>query len=133
MSWYGGGPSIPRVMIESGMKKRLVVEVYPMTVRVCERRNAQKEELIRVSKAALGLDLLKKVSAKFYCAPHRALLWRLGEDGYLELQLQNNLQKNGIDEGSVLIFEEKLPSGEFEPSPPVWIRPKGKDINMMMR
>jgi hypothetical protein len=42
--WYGGGPVISRPMVETGfVKKRLVVEVYPMAVRALERRHAKKQ------------------------------------------------------------------------------------------
>ena len=101
--WYGGGPEIERVMIETGINRRLRVEVYPMTVRVVERRNERgkegkqqnskhdlcnvKAELLKISKAATGMELLRLACQRFYSAPHNSLLWRLGVDGYVELEL----------------------------------------------
>jgi hypothetical protein len=53
------------------VKKRVVVEVYPMAVRVVERRRAKKQDVFEISKAAPAKDLLRQVALKWYMAPHR--------------------------------------------------------------
>lgn len=87
VSWYGGGPKLTRPMIETGLKKRLVVEVYPMRVRVVERRNAARCETVDVSKAAGGSALLALACRALFAPPKRSKLWILGAEGYSELPL----------------------------------------------
>jgi ubiquitin C-terminal hydrolase len=131
VEWYGGGPRFARPMIEVGLKKRLVVEVYPMHLRVSERRNAAHDRLIQVSKGATGATLLSEACRALYMAPRRCMVWRLGSEGYEELPLHGLLSKCGVDEGAELIVEESLPDGAFESAPPVWVRPKNQ--NAMFR
>ncbi len=125
--WYGGGPALVRPVIEVGLRRRPVVEVYPMTLRVAERRNPAREEtVVEASKAALGMDLLAKVCQHMQLPPRRCVLWKLGTDGYEQLALNATLSKSGLDEGMSLIVEESLPDGSFEQSAPPWQRPKGQ-------
>jgi hypothetical protein len=127
VEWYGGGPLIERPVIEIGLKRRAVVEVYPMTIRVSERRNTSREEaVVEASKGAMGLELLRLVCQQLYLPPRKCLLWKLGHDGYEQLALNAALGKSGVDEGACLIVEEALPDGAFEQSPPPWQRPKGQ-------
>ncbi len=128
VEWYGGGPRFARPMIEVGLKKRLVVEVYPMNVRVSERRNAAHDRLVQVSKGATGAALLSEACRALYMAPRRCMVWKLGAEGYEELPLNGLLSKCGIDEGAELIVEESLPDGAFEAAPPVWVRPKNQTM-----
>jgi hypothetical protein len=106
VDWYAGGPAIRRPVIEVGLKRRAVVEVYPMTLRASERRNALREAVVEVSKGALGMELLQRVCLQLYLPPRRCVLWKLGPDGYEQLKLNTAL--GSIDE-SVLIMEESLP------------------------
>ncbi len=124
VEWYGGGPRFMRPSIEVGLKKRVVVEVYPMQVRVIERRNSAHDHLLEVSKGATGMALLHAACRALNTAPRRCMLWKLGAEGYEEVALHNLLGKSGIDQGAELVLEESLPDGSFEPCPPLWVRPK---------
>ena len=122
--WYGGGPEIARPMIETGLKRRLVVEVYRCIVHVAERRNISRDVAIEISKGATGKELHSRACEKLMAPPHRCVLWKLGNDGYERISLTKLLMRDGVDESTLLLLEEALPDGSFEPERPFWERPK---------
>lgn len=127
--WYGGGPALERPMIELGfVKKRLVVEVYPMTLHVQERRArpaaATSSRSFDISKIAPVRQLVEAVCRAWSVPPHRCQLWKLGANGYELLPLSASLLQSGVDEDTQLVLEEMLPDGTYEATPPPWVRPK---------
>ncbi|KAL8154631.1 ubiquitin carboxyl-terminal hydrolase 9-like [Apium graveolens] len=60
--WYKGGPVLPRKMISVGVRQELVVEVYPLCLKLIDARD-ESESTIRLSKKASLHELYERACA----------------------------------------------------------------------
>jgi ubiquitin carboxyl-terminal hydrolase 4/11/15 len=104
VTWYGGGPAIERKLIETGVSKQLVVEVYPL--RLTLRRHGQANDIVTSSfSRAMKLKELKMIAAtRFYIPPHSCYLkLDLGAKGKRDLSdMEKTLEEAGIHDESLI-------------------------------
>ncbi|KAL1802822.1 hypothetical protein ACET3Z_031469 [Daucus carota] len=98
--WYKGGPVIPRKMISVGVRQELVVEVYPLCLKLIDAGD-KSESTIRISKKASLHELYERVGSLKETEPGKVRIWdyfnnlkhTLLEDSTKTLE-ESNLQMN---------------------------------------
>ncbi|KAL8200955.1 hypothetical protein R6Q57_012294 [Mikania cordata] len=72
--WYKGGPALPRQMISVGIQKTLVVEVFPLALKLIDSRD-KSEIIIHISKKASLRKLYEQVSTIKSVDPEKFRIW----------------------------------------------------------
>ncbi|XP_062025492.1 ubiquitin carboxyl-terminal hydrolase 9-like [Rosa rugosa] len=73
--WYKGGPSLPRKMIsQGGINKNLMVEVYPLCLKIVDSRD-NSQAVIWLSKKASVQELYEKVRTIREIEQQKACIW----------------------------------------------------------
>ncbi|KAK1351937.1 hypothetical protein POM88_053818 [Heracleum sosnowskyi] len=72
--WYKGGPVLPRKMISVGVRQELVVEVYPLCLKVIDARD-RSVSTIRLSKKASLHELHERVCSVKRTDSRKVRIW----------------------------------------------------------
>ncbi|GKV28911.1 hypothetical protein SLEP1_g37898 [Rubroshorea leprosula] len=96
-SWYGGGPTLERKVISSGLSKtELTVEVYPLRLQLLVVPKGDRST-IRISKKETIGELHRRVCEIFYLNSEQVCIWDY--DGHHKHALMNDLDKTLDDAG----------------------------------
>lgn len=127
VSWYEGGPPIPRQVISWGVASYLV-ELYPLSITVFSSSRtssgANADIHFLFSRSATIRDVRRWVAGQYFMPPHKCTL-HLVEELDKEppaLDINKTLEELGIEDGQTLLLKSasELSSQEYGPNSSSW-------------
>jgi hypothetical protein len=113
-AWYGGGPVIPRPVIGVGVRQRLQVELYPITLLVLPVNNGRSSDRETHRFTFSPLDQIKTVRravcGRFLHPPHKVeLYWHLAQTEAEHLSDHElTLGQVGLQDGSLVSLQRAM-------------------------
>lgn len=113
-AWYGGGPIIPRPVIGVGVRQRLQVELYPVTLLVLPLNSGRSSDRETYRFTFSPLDHIKTVRraicGRFLHPPHKVeLFWHLSSvDAEHLSDLELTLGQMGLQDGSLVSLQRAM-------------------------
>eukprot|EP01118_Nematostelium_gracile_P016981 TRINITY_DN7131_c0_g1_i1.p1 TRINITY_DN7131_c0_g1~~TRINITY_DN7131_c0_g1_i1.p1 ORF type:complete len:918 (-),score=273.75 TRINITY_DN7131_c0_g1_i1:43-2796(-) len=114
--WYGGGPAMPRYVIQTGWNaSNLVVEVRPLSLKVHKSSTITETIHITISKASKLKDFKTKMCSLMNLDSKEVRLWDFhGSSRYKPLEdLELTLEAAQIIDNQEMLIEEKDENGNF--------------------
>lgn len=104
-SWYGGGPTLPRKAINTGLSQTdLAIEVYPLRLQLLLMLKGE-QAVVRISKKVTVDELRKKACEVFDLVPDEVCIWDYY--GRTKHALMDNLEKT-LDDANIQMDQDIL-------------------------
>ena len=117
---YGGGPALPRKVISSGWHlSNLVVEVRPLTLKVCKSSSMQEFVTATFSKADTVGYFKEHMCKRMGLDPENVRVWDFHAHNKYKLleDMKIKLEAAQIIDGQPMLLEEKDENGKFPEIP----------------
>lgn len=113
--WYKGGPELPRKLISEGVYKSLIVEVYPLCLKLVDARDNSQRTITMSRQASVG-ELYTRVCTLLNLEQSKVDIWDYYEKGKHNMLkvFEETLQETQLQMDQEILLEVK--DNMFRPS-----------------